>query len=160
MFDIGFWELALIGVVALLVVGPDRLPGLARTIGLWLGRIRRYVSTVRDDIEREIQADELKKMLDKPDELNPLKDIIDETTGSIADAKKELADVEKSAEGLMSEDADVETIEDDETGADAITPRAAATSLGEAVTGGADEAVPEDSAQADEETESHERRSG
>jgi sec-independent protein translocase protein TatB len=160
MFDLGFWELALIGVVALLVVGPDRLPGLARTIGLWVGRIRRYVSTVRDDIEREIQADELRKMLDKPDELNPLKDIIDETTGSIADAKKELADVEKSAEDLMSEDADVETIEDDETGADAITPQAAATSLGEALTGGADEAVPEDSAQADEETDSHERRSG
>jgi sec-independent protein translocase protein TatB len=173
MFDIGFWELALIGVVALLVVGPDRLPGLARTIGLWVGRIRRYVSTVRDDIEREIQADELRKMLDKPDELNPLKDIIDETTGSIADAKKELADVEKNAEDMMSEDAEVETtdssasssgasetIDDDETGADAITPHAAATTLGEAVTGGDDEAVPEGSAAGDEETESHERRSG
>ncbi len=171
MFDIGFWELALIGVVALLVVGPDRLPGLARTIGLWVGRIRRYVSTVRDDIEREIQADELRKMLDKPDELNPLKDVIDETTGSIADAKKELADVERNADDLMSEDAEatgagtdssgaLEAIDDDETGADAITPQAAATSLGEAVIGSGDGAAPEDSAAADEETESHERRSG
>jgi len=160
MFDIGFWELALIGVVALLVVGPDRLPALARTIGLWVGRIRRYVSTVRDDIEREIQADELRKMLDKPDELNPLKDVIDETTGSIADAKKELADVEKNAEDLMAEDADAETIDDDEAGADGITPQAAATSLGEAVTGAAEGAEAEDLAGVDEETESHERRSG
>jgi sec-independent protein translocase protein TatB len=168
MFDIGFWELALIGVVALLVVGPDRLPGLARTIGLWVGRIRRYVSTVRDDIEREIQADELRKMLDKPDELNPLKDVIDETTGSIADAKKELADVERNAEDLMSEDAAagtdssgaLESLDDDETGADAITPQAAATSLGEAVIGGDGGTAPDDPAAVDEETESHERRSG
>ena len=108
MFDIGFWELALIGVVALLVVGPDRLPGLARTVGLWVGRIRRYVSTVRDDIEREIQADELRRMLDKPDELNPLKEVIEETTGSIGDAKKELEDVEKDAQTLMSDDAETE----------------------------------------------------
>jgi sec-independent protein translocase protein TatB len=168
MFDIGFWELALIGVVALLVVGPDRLPGLARTIGLWVGRIRRYVSTVRDDIEREIQADELRKMLDKPDELNPLKDVIDETTGSIADAKKELAGVEKNAEDLMSEDEVVETadsgaadtVDDDETGADAITPQAAATTLGEAVTAGDDAAAAEDSGAAVEDTENNERRSG
>ena len=102
MFDIGFWELALIGVVALLVVGPDRLPGLARTVGLWVGRIRRYVTTVRDDIEREFQADELKKMLDKPDELSSLQDIVDETTGTIRDAKMEFAGVEKDAEELMS----------------------------------------------------------
>ena len=89
MFDIGFWELALIGVVALLVVGPDRLPALARTVGLWVGKIRRYVSTVRDDIEREIQADELKSLLSKADDLNPLKDIIDETGSTISDAKND-----------------------------------------------------------------------
>jgi len=139
MFDIGFWELALIGVVALLVVGPDRLPGLARTIGLWVGRIRRYVSSVRDDIEREIQADELKKILDKPDALNPLQDIVEETAGTISDAKQEIAAVEKQAGEVMSgETADLpggcETLDgDDETGADALTPQAAATAVGEAV---------------------------
>ena len=142
MFDIGFWELALIGVVALLVVGPDRLPALARTVGLWVGRIRRYVSTVRDDIEREIQADELKKMLEKTDDLNPLQDIVDETTNTIGVAKKEIADAEKSAEELSSAQSpasgsDVGIVEndDDETGATPapVTPDTAATAIGEAV---------------------------
>jgi sec-independent protein translocase protein TatB len=138
MFDIGFWELALIGVVALLVVGPDRLPALARTIGLWLGRIRRYVSTVRDDIEREIQADELRRILNKPDDLNPLKDMIEETTSTISDANKEIAGVKKQADELMSADAgrasgSVDTAGDDETGVAAPTPGSAATTVAEAV---------------------------
>lgn len=138
MFDIGFWELALIGVVALLVVGPDRLPALARTIGLWLGRIRRYVSTVRDDIEREIQADELRRILNKPDDLNPLKDIIEETTSTISDANKEIAGVKKQADELMSTDAgrasgSVDTAGADETGVAAPTPGSAATTVAEAV---------------------------
>ena len=139
MFDIGFWELALIGVVALLVVGPDRLPGLARTVGLWVGRIRRYVGTVRDDIEREIQADELKKMLEKTSDLDPLQDIVDETTNTIGVAKKEMADVEKDAEEIMSNDStpasSVTEVADsnvDETGAEPLPPEPAATAVGEA----------------------------
>lgn len=140
MFDIGFWELALIGVVALLVVGPDRLPGLARTVGLWVGRIRRYASAVRDDIEREIQADELKKMLEKPDDLNPLQDLVAETKHTIDTAKNELASVENDAQNLVSNDSplaqklsDSDDGNDDETGAEPITPGAAATAVGKAV---------------------------
>jgi len=132
MFDIGFWELALIGVVALLVVGPDRLPGLARTIGLWVGRIRRYVSTVRDDIEREIQADELRTMLKKSDELNPLKEIMDETSSTVRDANKEIAGVRKDADELMSGDGgDAAGV--DETGSDAAKLESATTTVAEAV---------------------------
>jgi sec-independent protein translocase protein TatB len=148
MFDIGFWELALIGVMALLVVGPDRLPALARTVGLWVGRIRRYVSTVRDDIEREIQADELKSMLSKTDDLNPLKDIVDETTSTISDANRELADVRKEADELMSEDAELALNpadsgdNGDETGADPVTPDFAATTLGETVSARNDSEAP------------------
>lgn len=164
MFDIGFWELALIGVVALLVVGPDRLPGLARTVGLWVGRIRRYVSTVRDDIEREIQAEELKKMLDKPDELNPLKEIVDETVGGIGDAKKELEEVEKNAEALMSDEPSATSTssasaDNGAAGAEGIDPRAAATAVGEAMTASRDAAA-ESPGEVAEDTESHERRSG
>lgn len=62
MFDIGFSELLLIGVVALVVIGPERLPGLARTAGHLLGRLQRYVNTVKTDIHREIQIEELKKI--------------------------------------------------------------------------------------------------
>lgn len=62
MFDIGFSELALIAIVALVVVGPERLPRVARTAGLLLGRMQRYVNDVKADIHREIQLDELKRL--------------------------------------------------------------------------------------------------
>lgn len=64
MFDIGFSELLVIAVVALIVIGPERLPGVARTVGHLLGRLQRYVADVKADINREIELDELRKMRD------------------------------------------------------------------------------------------------
>jgi sec-independent protein translocase protein TatB len=83
MFDIGFWELTVIGVVALLVIGPERLPRVARTAGLWMGRARRFVSSVKADIDRELAADELKKTLAKQAKAESLYDIIEDTGRSI-----------------------------------------------------------------------------
>ena len=54
MFDIGFPELMIISIVALLVIGPERLPGTIRTIALWIGRFRRSFSNIRQEIEREV----------------------------------------------------------------------------------------------------------
>ena len=62
MFDIGFSELLIIALVALVVIGPERLPRVARTAGHLLGRLQRYVGDVKSDINREMQLDELKKM--------------------------------------------------------------------------------------------------
>ncbi len=62
MFDVGFTELMVIALVALIVVGPERLPRVARTAGHWLGRLQRYVSDVKADINREIQLEDLKKL--------------------------------------------------------------------------------------------------
>ena len=62
MFDIGFSELLVIGVVALIVIGPEKLPKVARTLGHLLGRAQRYVNDVKSDINREIQLEELKKL--------------------------------------------------------------------------------------------------
>jgi sec-independent protein translocase protein TatB len=62
MFDIGFSELMVIGIVALIVIGPEKLPKVARTLGHLLGRAQRYVNDVKSDINREIQLDELKKL--------------------------------------------------------------------------------------------------
>lgn len=62
MFDVGFSELVVIAVVALIVIGPERLPKVARTAGYLLGRARRYVDDVKADINREIQLDDLKKL--------------------------------------------------------------------------------------------------
>jgi len=64
MFDIGFTELLVIGVVALIVIGPEKLPRMARTVGHLAGRLQRYVSDVKADINREIELDELRKMRD------------------------------------------------------------------------------------------------
>src|SRR5574337_1097251 len=62
MFDIGFSELIVIGLVALVVIGPERLPRVARTVGHLLGRLQRYVSDVKSDIQREMQLEDLKKL--------------------------------------------------------------------------------------------------
>jgi sec-independent protein translocase protein TatB len=62
MFDIGFSELMLIAVVALIVIGPERLPKVARTLGHLFGRMQRYVNDVKADISREIELDELRKL--------------------------------------------------------------------------------------------------
>ena len=63
MFDIGFSELLLVGIVALVVLGPDRLPGAVRTAGLWIGRIKRSFSAIKAEVEREIGADEIRRQL-------------------------------------------------------------------------------------------------
>ena len=62
MFDIGFSEIVLIAVVALVVLGPERLPKAARTMGLLFGRLQRYVNEVKADISREMELDELRKL--------------------------------------------------------------------------------------------------
>jgi sec-independent protein translocase protein TatB len=62
MFDVGIWELAVIGVVALVVLGPERLPKVARTAGHLFGRLQRYVAQVKSDINREMEASELSKV--------------------------------------------------------------------------------------------------
>ncbi len=80
MFDFGFAEMLVIGIVALLVIGPERLPGVARKAGTYVARIRRFVSNVRSDVEREFRTDELQRMLkQQQDELQSLKDVVNET---------------------------------------------------------------------------------
>jgi len=63
MFDIGFSELLLVGLVALVVLGPERLPGAVRTTGLWIGRLKRSFSNIKAEVEREIGADEIRRQL-------------------------------------------------------------------------------------------------
>lgn len=63
MFDIGFTELLLIGLVSLFVLGPERLPGAVRTAGLWIGRAKRSFANIKAEVEREIGADEIRRQL-------------------------------------------------------------------------------------------------
>src|SRR5436853_954900 len=64
MFDIGFSELLVIGIVALVVIGPEKLPRVARTLGHLAGRLQRYVTDVKADINREMELEDLRKMRD------------------------------------------------------------------------------------------------
>jgi sec-independent protein translocase protein TatB len=83
MFDIGFWELSLIAVVALLVVGPERLPRLARTAGMWLGKARRFLSQVKGEIDREVRAEELKRIMSEQSKSTGMYELVEETRNTL-----------------------------------------------------------------------------
>jgi len=89
MFDIGFSELVLIGIVALLVIGPDRLPKVARAAGMWVGKMRGFVTSVKADIDQELAADELKKVLKQQADSTGIHDIIEETKSAADDIQKQ-----------------------------------------------------------------------
>jgi len=79
MFDIGFMELAMIGVVALLVIGPERLPLVARKLGIWVGKARRFVSHVQADFKQEVdKAEELKRLLDEQSKIQSYHEILEQ----------------------------------------------------------------------------------
>ena len=104
MFDVGFQEITLIGVIALIVVGPERLPKMARTLGLWMGKIRFYVNQVKSDIDREVRAQELKEMLDKPSrELQDVYKVAEETKDALGEAKGALGDAKASLDSAAAD---------------------------------------------------------
>jgi len=93
MFDMGFWEMSLIFVILLVVVGPDRLPGVIRTVGLWVGKARRIVSSVRHEVERELKVSEIRQSIDqevKSDEFRRLADQVKSINKDVDDTEKEL----------------------------------------------------------------------
>ncbi len=83
MFEIGFWEMVLIGVVAMIVVGPERLPGLARTAGLWLGKARRMVADVKAEVDRELHLEEIKQSLREQSHLTEINEIKQDLAGRV-----------------------------------------------------------------------------
>ena len=83
MFDVSFTELLVIGVVALVVIGPERLPKVARTIGHLVGRAQRYVNDVKSDIQREVELDDLRKLKDQmQDAAQSVKNTLSDTEAS------------------------------------------------------------------------------
>jgi len=104
MFDIGFSELMVIAVIALVVIGPERLPRVARTLGHLAGRLQRYVSDVKSDINREIELDELRKMRDS------MKEAASSFEGSVrsglASAESEINSVTASAQEALKDPQD------------------------------------------------------
>ena len=89
MFDFGLWEIAIIGIITLIVVGPDKMPGLARKAGLYAGKFKKYISKIKTDINDELKADELKKQLSFKDDDLSLSQTLKEAKSSIDEIKQE-----------------------------------------------------------------------
>lgn len=84
MFEIGFSEVILVAIVALVVFGPDKLPGLARDIGLWTGRIRRMINSVQQDVQRELsRAEELKRLVEEQQNILDRHIILDDSAPTV-----------------------------------------------------------------------------
>ncbi len=94
MFGIGFFELILISVIGLLVLGPERLPGAIRTGALWIGRLRRNFNEIKTDIEREIGADEIRRQLRNEAIMEKFKNTRNQFTEMADSVKKEIEGVE------------------------------------------------------------------
>ena len=102
MFDIGFTELLVIGVVALIVIGPEKLPRMARTVGHLAGRLQRYVADVKADINREIELDELRKMRDS------MQQAASNFESSVqSELNKTEADLNKSVEAVVGNPSEI-----------------------------------------------------
>jgi len=91
MFDIGFSELVVIGLIALIVLGPKRLPEVARTAGRWLGKLRRFVSEVKQDLDREIHHEELAELRKLKQELDATRSLMQDTSGELVKGFTEVA---------------------------------------------------------------------
>lgn len=100
MFDIGFTEMMIIAVVALVVLGPERLPKVARQAGEWMGKLRRYVDDVKSDINRQMELDELRKIQAQvKDAAQSLKSSVE---GVVNDTKNEFNELNSAFEGALS----------------------------------------------------------
>lgn len=105
MFDIAFTELLVIGVVALIVLGPERLPKLARTAGQWVGKLNRYVAQVKQDIDRDMKLEELRKLQQEMKDTAQKYEILAEETRE--EVKKEASQVEKVVSAMATTDDDL-----------------------------------------------------
>ena len=100
MIDIGVTKLAIIGGIALIVIGPEKLPGLAKTVGTLLGRARRYVADVKAEVNRSMELDELKKMKDTVE--NAARDVENSIQTSASDFEKSWADATGEASNALT----------------------------------------------------------
>ena len=102
MFDIGFSELMVIAVVALIVIGPEKLPKVARTVGHLFGRMQRYVNDVKSDISREMALDDLRKLQSSMQET--ARSIEQSVTEDVRSVERSMAEEVRSAEQSMTEE--------------------------------------------------------
>jgi len=86
MFDIGFWEVAFIGLLALLILGPQRLPEAARSAGQWVGKLRAFISNIKQDLDSQLQSNELAELRRLKDELLQARESLQQTSQSVVNS--------------------------------------------------------------------------
>ena len=104
MFDVGFSEILVIAVVALVVIGPERLPKVARTVGVLVGRLQRYVATVKADINREMELSELSKV--KTEFESAARSFQTDVESKAAEVEREVRDAQGAIERELAAKAD------------------------------------------------------
>ena len=142
MFDVGFWEILLILVMALVIIGPERLPGAARKAGFFVGKARRYIEGVRSEVESQIDVNEFKRMLhnqevqinelqqqikagvdevkaDMPDPVSAADILTESPSHSFIDEQDDVTDVPSVASSSVSDDKSDDTSEAAQTGSTA-----------------------------------------
>lgn len=108
MFDIGFLELFIVATIALIVLGPEKLPTAARSLGLMIGKFRRTINGIQDDIERQARLDELKKKLDDPESIFE-DDASQNTSDSYDDEQEAQQDLDNQLTPVIDLDMDSQT---------------------------------------------------
>ena len=98
MDHIGFSELVLLGIIALIVLGPEKLPGAIRTASLWIGRMKRSFNTIKTDIEREIGADEIRRQLRNEAIMDKFKQTKAQVNDAVNTVKKQTDEFRKNVE--------------------------------------------------------------
>jgi len=133
MFDWGFTEFLLVAVVGLLVFGPERLPEVARNVGRWVGKARRYIANVRSDFESELNTGELRSLLgEQQEQIRELKGMVenakDDFTSSMGEVTEELTEATDALNKTMSSQP-LSALSDDELFADDDEPDSAAQAI-------------------------------
>lgn len=106
MFDIGFLELVLVGIIGLLVLGPERLPVAARTLGRWVGNAKRMMANISQEIDKQIEIEELKAELRKQGESLNINEDVKQIQQTVSDALKEAEQQNQEYEPLPRKEAD------------------------------------------------------
>ncbi|MES2603699.1 MAG: Sec-independent protein translocase protein TatB [Pseudomonadota bacterium] len=120
MFDIGFQEIVLIAVVAIFVLGPEKMPGAVRTLALMIGRLKRNFNSLRTEIEKEIGADDIRRTLRNEEIMAKFKNTQAQVQNSISAVKKDVDAFQKNVE------AEVQTVS---TGGQASTTSASSPAI-------------------------------